>query len=115
MYNLNSLALIRHTALISLDTDKYFVTRSPKPGYRGTKINMNSLISTRNGLKLLKYPEVVVFLIMIFVLGSLWGFVESYLFVFLKDLHAPNYLLGKLNWKSNFKLNRWMIVRYFVI
>ncbi|CAG7728467.1 unnamed protein product [Allacma fusca] len=45
--------------------------------------------------QLFLYPEVVVFLVMIFILGNMWGFVESYLFVFLKDeLDAPNYLLG---------------------
>ena len=50
----------------------------------------------RDAKKLFRYPEVVVFLVMIFVLGNMWGFVESYLFVFLKDdLDAPNYLLGK--------------------
>ena len=32
---------------------------------------------------------------MMFVCGTLYGFVETFLFVFLKeDLHAPMYLLG---------------------
>ncbi|ODM98430.1 Major facilitator superfamily domain-containing protein 6 [Orchesella cincta] len=48
----------------------------------------------KNATDLLNYPEVVVFLGMIFVLGNLWGFVESYLFIFLDELNAPKYLLG---------------------
>ncbi|CAL8071546.1 unnamed protein product [Orchesella dallaii] len=48
----------------------------------------------KNATDLLNYPEVVVFLGMIFILGNLWGFVESYLFIFLDELHAPKYLLG---------------------
>ncbi|XP_047496052.1 major facilitator superfamily domain-containing protein 6-A-like isoform X1 [Penaeus chinensis] len=38
--------------------------------------------------------EIDVFLVMVLVLGSNWGFIESYLFVFLRELKAPNYLLG---------------------
>jgi len=39
--------------------------------------------------------EIVLFLIMMFVCGSMYGFVETFLFVFLKeDLHAPIFLLG---------------------
>lgn len=48
----------------------------------------------QNCSQLLNYPEVVLFLAMIFIMGNLWGFVESYLFIFLDDLHAPKYLLG---------------------
>lgn len=47
-------------------------------------------------MKLCKYPEVVTFLGMMFLLGNMWGFVKSYLFVLLKnELQAPTYLLGK--------------------
>ncbi|XP_042878928.1 major facilitator superfamily domain-containing protein 6-like [Penaeus japonicus] len=38
--------------------------------------------------------EIDIFLVMVLVLGSNWGFIESYLFVFLRELKAPNYLLG---------------------
>jgi len=39
--------------------------------------------------------EIMLFLIMMFVCGTMYGFVETFLFVFLKeDLHAPIFLLG---------------------
>ena len=43
------------------------------------------------GLKaILTNVEILLFLIMMFVCGSMYGFVETFLFVFLKeDLHAP--------------------------
>jgi len=49
-----------------------------------------------NGLKsILTNFEILLFLVMMFVCGSMYGFVETFLFVFLKeDLHAPMYLLG---------------------
>jgi len=48
------------------------------------------------GLKaILTNVEILLFLIMMFACGSMYGFVETFLFVFLKeDLHAPMYLLG---------------------
>merc|ERR1719369_780353 len=48
------------------------------------------------GLKaILTNVEILLFLVMMFVCGSMYGFVETFLFVFLKeDLHAPMYLLG---------------------
>ncbi|XP_023340878.1 uncharacterized protein LOC111710915 isoform X2 [Eurytemora carolleeae] len=40
-------------------------------------------------------PEILLFLVMMFVCGVMYGFVETFLFVFLKeDLHAPIFLLG---------------------
>lgn len=45
---------------------------------------------------LLKMPHVIAFIIFLFVLGNFWGFIESFLFLYLKELGAPNYLLGKL-------------------
>jgi len=51
---------------------------------------------------------------MIFLLGMFWGFVESYLFVFLKELEAPNYLLGNTISHSqsvNVEINFWFILR----
>lgn len=41
-----------------------------------------------------KIPKVVVFLIFMYILGNLWGFLESYLFFYLRDLGAPTSLLG---------------------
>lgn len=43
---------------------------------------------------LLKMPHVMCFIIFLFVLGNFWGFIESFLFLYLKELGAPNYLLG---------------------
>ncbi|XP_076032426.1 major facilitator superfamily domain-containing protein 6-like [Oratosquilla oratoria] len=44
--------------------------------------------------KIVTRIEIDVFLVMVLILGSNWGFIESYLFVFLKELNAPNYMLG---------------------
>ena len=43
---------------------------------------------------ILKSFQIWVFLIMVFILGTCWGFVESFLFWYLLDLNAPKYLLG---------------------
>ncbi|XP_055856007.1 uncharacterized protein LOC129919182 isoform X1 [Episyrphus balteatus] len=43
---------------------------------------------------LLKMPHVIAFILFLFVLGNFWGFIESFLFLYLKELGAPNYLLG---------------------
>uniref|UniRef100_A0A336M196 CSON010065 protein n=1 Tax=Culicoides sonorensis TaxID=179676 RepID=A0A336M196_CULSO len=43
---------------------------------------------------LLKRPHVIIFIFFLFVLGNFWGFIESFLFLYLKELGAPNYLLG---------------------
>lgn len=44
--------------------------------------------------KLVKMPHVICFIIFLFLLGNFWGFIESFLFLYLKELEAPNYLLG---------------------
>lgn len=44
---------------------------------------------------LLKMPHVITFIFFLFILGNFWGFIESFLFLYLKELGAPNYLLGK--------------------
>jgi len=44
---------------------------------------------------LLKMPHVIAFICFLFVLGNFWGFIESFLFLYLKELGAPNYLLGE--------------------
>lgn len=43
---------------------------------------------------LLKSPNVWTFLFSVFIMGSCWGFLESFLFIHLQKLNAPNYLLG---------------------
>lgn len=43
---------------------------------------------------LLKVPHVIIFIMFLFLLGNFWGFIESFLFLYLKELGAPNYLLG---------------------
>ncbi|CRK88289.1 CLUMA_CG002068, isoform A [Clunio marinus] len=43
---------------------------------------------------LLKMPHVMCFIVFLFLLGNFWGFIESFLFLYLKELGAPNYLLG---------------------
>ncbi|XP_050430525.1 uncharacterized protein LOC126839310 [Adelges cooleyi] len=48
----------------------------------------------KNMITILKLPHVMAFLFFLFVLGNCWGFIESYLFLFLKELGSSNYLLG---------------------
>nr|XP_015930368.2 major facilitator superfamily domain-containing protein 6 isoform X1 [Parasteatoda tepidariorum] len=48
----------------------------------------------KNFRRLLKVPPVIVLMIVVFWLGAMWGFVESFLFWYLLDLGSPNYLLG---------------------
>lgn len=52
---------------------------------------------------LLKMPHVITFIFFLFILGNFWGFIESFLFLYLKELGAPNYLLGKYK-KDNKKM-----------
>jgi len=44
--------------------------------------------------RLLARLDIVVFLAVIMLLGTNWGFLESFFFVFLSELNAPPYLLG---------------------
>lgn len=48
----------------------------------------------RDLFNLLKVPHVMIFILFLFFLGNFWGFIESFLFLYLKELGAPNYLLG---------------------
>lgn len=48
----------------------------------------------KNLKRLLQKFEVVAFLVMIFVLGTMWGFLETFLFWYMLDLNSPKYLLG---------------------
>ena len=45
--------------------------------------------------KLFKLPNVLAFIFFLFALGNFWGFIESYLFLVLKELGARNTLLGR--------------------
>lgn len=58
----------------------------------GTKLPADNIF--QDMLKIFKMPNVIMFIIFMYVLGNLWGFIESFLFFYLKDLNAPNYLLG---------------------
>lgn len=58
----------------------------------GTKLPAEDIF--RNLLNVLSIPRVLLFILFLFILGNLWGFIESFLFLYLKDLGAPNYLLG---------------------
>lgn len=43
---------------------------------------------------LLKSANVWIFLFSVFIMGSCWGFLESFLFIHLQKLDAPNHLMG---------------------
>ncbi|CAB0019753.1 unnamed protein product [Nesidiocoris tenuis] len=58
----------------------------------GTKLPADNLL--RDMMKLLGLPHVIMFIFYLFLLGNCWGFIESYLFLYLKELGASNYLLG---------------------
>lgn len=58
----------------------------------GEKIPGENIFS--DFINLLKMPHVMCFIIFMFVLGNFWGFIESFLFLYLKELGASNYLLG---------------------
>lgn len=44
--------------------------------------------------KLIRLIDVDIFMIMMLLLGTCWGFLESFLFVYLTELNASSYLLG---------------------
>jgi hypothetical protein len=44
--------------------------------------------------KLIRLIDVDVFMLMMLLLGTCWGFLESFLFIFLMELNANSYLLG---------------------
>ncbi|XP_065202542.1 uncharacterized protein LOC135832927 [Planococcus citri] len=58
----------------------------------GPKMPVDNIMTDM--LKLLKLPHIIGFIFFMFALGNLWGFIESYLFLHLKELGASNYLLG---------------------
>ncbi|XP_018322678.1 uncharacterized protein LOC108735277 [Agrilus planipennis] len=58
----------------------------------GTKLPADNLF--RDLFNIFKMPHIIIFIIFLYILGNFWGFIESFLFFYLKDLGAPNYLLG---------------------
>lgn len=44
--------------------------------------------------RLVRLIDVDVFMLMMLLLGTCWGFIESFMFVFLMELKANSYLLG---------------------
>lgn len=48
----------------------------------------------KNAVKLFRLPVVIILFFIIFWLGTVWGFIESFLFWYLIDLKSPTYLLG---------------------
>ena len=49
--------------------------------------------------------DVDVFILMMLLLGTCWGFIESFLFVFLMELNANSYLLGNNYLSFDFRHN----------
>lgn len=60
----------------------------------GAKVPADNLF--RDLVNIMKMPHVILFIFFLFALGNFWGFIESFLFLYLKELGAPNYLLGEL-------------------
>ncbi|XP_046673330.1 uncharacterized protein LOC124362674 isoform X2 [Homalodisca vitripennis] len=58
----------------------------------GAKVPADNIM--RDLLRLVQLPHVIMFIFFLFLLGNCWGFIESYLFLYLKELGAHNYLLG---------------------
>ena len=65
-------------------------------GFLDKNIGLPNKRSTWKGVKIIFHNiNIVIFLFMMFVCGMMFGFIETFLFVFLKeDLDAPLYLLG---------------------
>lgn len=59
----------------------------------GAKLPADNLL--RDLVNIIKMPHIIVFIFFLFALGNFWGFIESYLFIYLKELGAPNFLLGE--------------------
>ncbi|XP_046383523.1 uncharacterized protein LOC124154065 [Ischnura elegans] len=58
----------------------------------GTKLPAEHIM--RDLMRLVRLPYIIIFIFFLFILGNFWGFIESFLFLYLKELGAPNYLLG---------------------
>ncbi len=44
--------------------------------------------------KLVRQPQIMLLLVVVFILGFLWGAVETYMFLFLRTLNADSFVLG---------------------
>lgn len=66
--------------------------------FKATKIEVEVAALPKNVWsdvrKLLKSANVWIFLFSVFIMGSCWGFLESFLFIHLEKLSAPTFLLG---------------------
>ena len=49
---------------------------------------------TRNVLTLMKQPAIFLLFVVLFIMGFLWGAVDTFLFVFLRTLNASSFTLG---------------------
>lgn len=58
----------------------------------GSRLPSDNLF--RDLKNIMKMPHILIFIGFLFILGNLWGFIESFLFFYLRELGAPNYLLG---------------------
>lgn len=58
----------------------------------GTQIPSDNLFGDLKNI--IKMPHLLLFIFFLYILGNLWGFIESFLFFYLRELGAPNYLLG---------------------
>lgn len=88
--------------------DKYSIDYSPTFYFFIVLMSLTTLCTASLDIKVSSSPQnhlskITLFLssvsfwallIVIFVLGSMWGFVESFLFWYLQDLKSPKYLLG---------------------
>lgn len=59
----------------------------------GAKLPADNLL--HDLVNIIKMPHIIIFIFFLFALGNFWGFIESYLFLYLKELGAPNFLLGE--------------------
>lgn len=57
-------------------------------------IKMESDTKVKDVLKLLRSFEVCMLLVAVLVLGTMWGYIETFLYWYLLDLGSPRYLLG---------------------
>ena len=40
--------------------------------------------------------DILIYLLLMIILGADWGYLETFLFVYLKEIGAPTYMLGKI-------------------
>lgn len=74
----------------------------------GAKLPADNLL--HDLVNIIKMPHIIIFIFFLFALGNFWGFIESYLFLYLKELGAPNFLLGNMHFKHS-KVERAIVLR----